>query len=130
MKRKKMQHRFDYNTKVQLKEKRLSAGLVSDRFPRIHSMIIHISHYDKRMVEPLFMERTINVFPASYAYFDIACHTRECEGSFNLLPVISGMVNDRRESAKGKLECPGNSTVPAGHACITYEISIEYKDPK
>ncbi len=129
LKRKKeeMQHRFDYNAKMQLKEKKLSAGLVSDRFPRLSSMVIHVDHYDKQLVEPLFMERTINVSPASYAFFDIACLTGECEGSFNLTPVISGMVKNHRRSAKGKLKCPGSGAIPAGHAYITYEISIKYK---
>lgn len=125
-----MQHRFDYNAKAQLKEKKLSSGLVSDRFPELSSMVLHISHYDNRMAEPLFMERTINVFPASYAYFDIVCPTDECGGSFNLLPVISNMIKEHRKAAKGKMECPGDSAFPAGHASIEYKISIEYKARK
>ena len=113
-----------------MKEKMLSSGLVSDRFPQLSSMVVHINHYDEQMAAPLFMERTINVFPASYAYFDISCPTEDCEGVFNLLPVISGMVKARRKAAKGKMQCPGNSTLPAGHASITYEIKIQYKDRK
>lgn len=93
-------------------------------------MVVHIKHYDKEMAVPLFMERTINVFPTSYAYFDITCPTGECDGSFTLLPVISAMVKGNQRTAQGKMDCPGNGIFPAGHASITYKISIEYKAGK
>lgn len=123
-----MQNESDYGAKAQLKEKRLSAGLVSDRFPQLSSMVIHIKHYDEQMAKPLFMDRIINVFPESYAYFDMACLTEECEGTFNLLPVISVMVRDHQTLVKGKIECPGNKKFRTGHAHIKYEIKILYKD--
>ncbi len=111
-----------------MKEKRLSAGLVADRFPDLSSLIIHINHYDTRMVAPLFMERTINVSPESHAFFEIACPTGECNGSFNLMPVISDLIKKRKKTSNGKMQCIGDNTFPAGHAYITYKISINYKD--
>jgi hypothetical protein len=84
---------------------------------------------DAGFVDALFqksLSRVINFLPGSYALFRIECLNRECsEGGFDLSEVITGMIRNRRGSAKGSLSCEGKSP-SANHSTIAYEVSIQY----
>jgi hypothetical protein len=103
----------------QLKKKKLAAGLVSDRFPGVSEIVL--------------MVRTLNFLPTDYAYFHMDCMREECtDGGFDLMPVVAGLVKNRKKTGKGKICCDGkNEAVVAGHASIAYEVSIQNaKHPK
>jgi len=110
------------------KENRIAAGLVSDRYPRVSGMVIHMTYYH-RAPNPVLMVRTVNVYPSSYAYFNMECMIKGCDnGGFDLASVIADLIKNHKKSGKGKMACSGGKdTLGPGHAHISYEISIQYK---
>jgi len=124
-----MTHKQNYLAKMELNKKnRLAAGLVSDRFPKVSGMVIHMTYY-QRVSEFVLMERTVNVSPKDYAYFNMECMIKDCiNGGFDLGQVISDMIKHHKKSGKGKLVCNGkNDILSSGHASVSYEISIKYQ---
>ena len=124
-------NRHDYAAKMELKKQNnIAAGLVSERFPAVSGIVIHMTYYRKAMI-PLLMVRTLNVFPTSYAYFKMDCMIKGCKGGgFDLTSVLAGMIKLQRKEAKGIIFCRGNTDpLEADHARIEYEAVIQYKKP-
>ena len=72
------------------------------------------------------LNRVINFFPDSSALFVIDCLNKDCvDGGFDLTRVITAMIIDRRERAKGDLSCEGEGP-SADHSTIAYEVAIKY----
>lgn len=109
------------------KRNRLAAGLVSERFPEVSDIIICITYYRKGS-NPVIMVRTVNVFPTSYAYFNMECVIKGCiNGGFDLTSVIAELIKSHKKSIKGKKVCCGEiDSLSSDHASISYEISIHY----
>ena len=127
-----MLHRQEHLKKMEIKKQlRLDAGLVSDKFPNVSGIVIHMTYYHNAE-NPVLMERTVNVFPESYAYFNMECMTKSCEtGGFDLSKLIRGQVKGHKKSVKGKMVCKGkNGDLPSNHASIAYEINIKYSKKK
>lgn len=123
-----MSHRQDYLKKAELKKKaKLDAGLVSERFPKVSGITIHMT-YLHNADNPILMERTVNVFPTSHAYFNMECMVKGCDkGGFDLNPVISKQIKSSKKVIKGEMDCKGKSTeITSNHAKISYEIKINY----
>ncbi len=123
-----MAHKQNYTAKMELnRQNRLASGLLSERFPGVSSIVIHITYY-QRGVNPVLMLRTINVLPSDSAYFHMDCVIKGCvEGGFDLTPAIAEMVKTRKKTGKGKLVCCGKlDTLNSDHARIDYEIGIQY----
>ncbi|MEW6215509.1 MAG: hypothetical protein AB1478_09975 [Nitrospirota bacterium] len=123
-----MAHKQNYVERMeQNKQRRLAAGLVSDRFPEVSGIVIHMIYYQKAL-NPVLMVRTVNVFPTSYAYFNMECMIKECvNGGFDLTSVITDMIRNHKKSGNGKLVCSGKiDALASGHASIAYEIRIQY----
>ncbi len=110
-----------------LKEKRIAAGLVSDRFPEVSGMVIQMT-YLRTGFNPVLMLRTVNIFPTTYAYFNMDCLISGCtDGGFDLSSVIKDMVKKHNRLKKGSLACKGSSAdLAADHARIDYEITIKF----
>ena len=124
-----MGNKRDYLIKRdQNKQKKLAAGLLSESYPKVSTIFIHMTYIQKQS-EKIFLDRTINFSPESYAYFSMECFTKECvDGGFELTPVIKRMVRERKKTGKGELVCKGKNTPPSkGHISMTYEIKIKYK---
>ena len=124
-------NRHDYAAKMELKKQNnIAAGLVSERFPAVSGMVIHMTYYRKAHI-PLLMVRTINVFPTSYAYFKMDCMIKGCKGGgFDLTSVLGGMIKTHKKEAKGTIVCHGIAdALEADHARIEYEAVIKYKKP-
>ena len=124
-----MSHRQDYINKIETKKQaRFDAGLVADRFPKVSGIVINMTYYHNAD-NPVLMERTVNIFPNSHAYFNMDCMIKGCEnGGFNLKPVITKQIKERKKSVKGTLACKGKSAsrISSEHAKISYEINIKY----
>ena len=124
-----MSQRQDYIQKMELKKQaRIEAGLVAERFPKVSGIIINMTYYHNAE-NPVLMQRKVNIFPNSHAYFNMECMIKGCEnGGFNLKPIIRKQIKERKRSAKGKLICKGknNDRVSSDHASISYEINIKY----
>ncbi len=126
---KNMSNRQDYLKKMELKKQaQLKAGLLSDRFPMISGIVIQMTYF-RKSENPILMERTVNVFPTSNAYFNMDCMISECDnGGFDLTPIIAKQIKDHRKLAKGKMVCKGKiSALTSDHASISYAINIKYK---
>jgi len=123
-----MANRNNYAAKMELKrQNKCAAGLISERFPEVTDIAIHMSYYQNGS-NPLLMVRKVNIFPTSYAYFKMDCMIKGCEGGgFDLTPVVKGMVKERKKEKKGALDCRGKLEDLAGdHARVEYEIVIRY----
>ena len=123
-----MANRHNYALKMELKKQNnVAAGLISDRFPAVAGMVIHMTYY-RKAANPVLMVRTVNIFPTSYAYFKMDCMIKGCiDGGFDLTSVISTMIKSHRKSERGKLLCNGNiDALASDHASIAYQINIKY----
>ncbi|MEW5746280.1 MAG: hypothetical protein AB1805_12685 [Nitrospirota bacterium] len=106
------------------RQQKIDAGLMSARYPNVASIVISMNYYQKDIGHAI-MQRTVNFFPGSAAYFLMECMRNDCiDGGFDLEPVIHTMVKGRKRSGRGELVCNGNDS--AGHAKIDYSVAIEY----
>jgi len=110
--------------RIERRQRKLDAGLVDTQFPEVAGIVISMIYSQRGIQKSL--PRVVNFFPGSYALFRIDCLNKECvDGGFDLTQIISGMIRNRREAAKGDLSCEGN--VPsADHSTIAYEVAIQY----
>lgn len=123
-----MAHKQNYVESIELnKQRRLAAGLLSERFPGVSDIVVRMIYYQKA-INSVMMVRTVNFWPTHYAYFKMDCMIKGClDGGFNLTSVIAKMIKNHKKSEKGKLICNGKSdTVSSGHASIDYQITITY----
>jgi hypothetical protein len=123
-----MTHKQNYLEKMEMKKSiMLAAGLVSERLPGVSCIVLHMTYY-QRTADPILMKRIVNFFPTDYACFRMDCMRDECtNGGFDLTPVVTSLVKNRKKSIKGKIVCNGKSeTLRFGHASIAYEVSIQY----
>lgn len=113
------------------KQRRYDAGLLSERFPDVSGIVIRMTYYHKAE-NPVLMERTVNVFPTSYAYFNMECMIKGCEeGGFDLTTLINKHIKQHKKSVKGKMVCNSkNGTLASDHASISFEINIKYSKKK
>jgi len=123
-----MTHRQNYVERTeQNKQRRIAAGLVSERFPEVSDIVMHMTYYQKG-VNPVLMVRVVNFFPTGHAYFNMDCMIKGCvDGGFDLTAVVKNMIKQRKKSAKGKLVCHGKGdSLASDHASVDYEITIKY----
>ena len=124
-----MANKHDYLIKKeQCKQKKIAAGFLSEIFPKVSGIMINMVYYQKSS-EKIFLDRSINFFPSSYAYFSMECFTKECNnGGFELTPIIKKMVKARKKTSKGKLVCKGtNDAKIKDHMTMSFDINIKYK---
>lgn len=128
-----MAHKQNYVERMQLnKQHGLASGLLSDRFPEVSGIVIHMTYYHKG-VNPILMVRVVNFFPSGHAYFNMECMIKGCvDGGFDLTSVITDMIKNHEKMRKGKLVCNGKGdALPSDHASIAYKIRIQYnKQPQ
>jgi hypothetical protein len=123
-----MAQRQDYIKKMELKKQaRLKAGLLSEKYPNVSGIVLQMTYYHNSE-NPLLMERTVNVFPSSYAYFLMECMIKTCEeGGFDLSRIIAKTIKQKKKVARGEMACKGKIDRDVkDHASITYEINIKY----
>ena len=112
------------SAKAEMRQRKLDAGFVRDRFPEVEGIVVSMAYQQKGMQKSL--NRVINFFPDSSALFVIDCLNKDCvDGGFDLTRVITAMIIDRRERAKGDLSCEGEGP-SADHSTIAYEVAIKY----
>jgi hypothetical protein len=110
--------------KAEKLQQKLDAGFVTAHFPDVAGIVISMMYNQKGITRSL--HRVVNFFPGSSAFFRVDCLNKDCvDGGFDLTQVLTTMINNRRESAKGDIICEGDG-VSAGHSAIDYEIAIQY----
>jgi hypothetical protein len=114
-----------------MNQKKVDAGLVSERFHRVSGIEIKMIYYRRTVYsdsDTVLMLRTVNISPESYAYFYMQCMNNKCSEGFDLTNVIKRLVKDRKTKGEGNLACTGKSPdLPAKHAYVHYVINITYK---
>jgi hypothetical protein len=123
-----MANRQQYAAKMELKKQnRFAAGLISERFPEVSSIVIHMTYYQNGS-NPVLMVRTVNVFPTSYAYFKMDCMIKGCNnGGFDLTAIVNNMVKAHKKEKKGSLSCCGKvDALVSEHARVDYDVAIQY----
>lgn len=110
--------------RIERQQRKIDAGFVEAQFPEVTGIVISMIYNQKGIQKSL--PRVINFYPGSYALFRVDCLNKECvDGGFDLTQVITGMIRNRRESAKGDLSCKGDHP-SASHSTIAYEVAIQY----
>jgi hypothetical protein len=110
--------------RMERRQRKVDAGFMVAQFPEVASIVVSMI-YNQRGIQKS-LPRVVNFFPGSYALFRIDCLNKECvDGGFDLTQVITGMVRNRKEAAKGDLGCEGDSP-SASHSTIVYEVAIKY----
>jgi hypothetical protein len=101
----------------------LAAGLVSERFPDVSSIVVTMNYNRGRNSALL---RTLNFYPESPAFFKVSPLGDEGEGGApDLTNFISRMVGAREKSAKG--EVGGGRGGASIHPKVDYEVAIAYR---
>jgi hypothetical protein len=110
--------------RIERQQRKLDAGSVAAQFPEVTGIVVNMIHSQRGILKSL--PRVVNFFPGSSALFRIDCLKKECvSGGFDLTRVITGMINNRKEAAKGDLTCEGDGP-SADHSSIAYEVAIQY----
>ena len=125
-------HRQNYINKMEAKKQaRYDAGLLSEKFPTVLGIVIHMIYYHKAE-NPVLMQRTVNIFPASYAYFHMECMIKTCEGGgFDLKSAITKQIKQKKATIKGTMSCKSaNKELPTDHGKIDYDVKIKYSRKK
>jgi hypothetical protein len=101
----------------------LAAGLVSDRFPGVSSIVVTMD-YSRGTFSAV--HRTMNFFPGSPAFFKISSlGDGSDEGGLDLTRFIHKMIGSHARSAKGAFN--GDRKDPAiAHPNVDYEVAITY----
>ena len=105
-------------------QRKIDAGFVRDQFPEVADIVVSMM-YHLRGPQKSF-PRVINFFPESYAFFRITCLTKDCiEGGFDFTQIITGMIRNHRQSAKGDIRCEGDGH-SSSQPTVDYEVAIKY----
>lgn len=111
-----------------LYEQKKSAGLVSEHFPTVTNIVIHVKHYGE-LSNRILLKRTVNFYPSSCAYFFISCLTKNCDGEcFKFKPVISTLIKNNKDLGRGNMFCRyKNNSIVSDYVSIAYKINIKYR---
>jgi hypothetical protein len=111
-------------TRTERRQQKIDAGIMAAQFPEVAQIVVSMMYNQKGIKKSL--PRTVNFFPSSYAFFRVDCLSKDClDGGFDLTPVITAMIGNRKKGAKGNLCCEGDSP-SSDHSSIVYEVSIQY----
>ncbi len=110
--------------RIARQQRKLDAGVMAAQFPEVTGIVINMTYSQTGILKSL--PRVVNFFPGSSALFRIDCLNKTCvDGGFDLTKVITGMIRNRREAAKGDLSCEGDGP-SADHSTIAYKVAIKY----
>jgi hypothetical protein len=105
------------------KRQMLAAGLVSDRFPEVSSIVVTID-YSRGSFSAV--HRTMNFYPGSQAFFKISSLGEESDaGGLDLTRFIHKMIGSHAKSAKGAYN-GGRKDPDLVHQNVDYEVAITY----
>jgi len=111
---------------IKKKEQKIESGRISDLFPDVSNITIHVTNYHGRK-NPVVVKRIFQFFPDSYAYFVLECLRKKCvDGGFDFGKIITKIVKEHRSSESGELSCKGNS-LSSDHSYILYKVAVRYR---
>jgi hypothetical protein len=121
-----MTYREKCDAKLERMQERQDAGLISQRFPGVSSIIVDMEH-NKKGISAIHLLRTLTFFSDSHAYFRVECLNRDCKDcteGFHLDQVITAMIRNHTSAKAGELNCDGNG-ITSRHVNISYKVTIQ-----
>ena len=119
-----MRWRRNNQAGIERNQRRLDAGLLSRHYPEVASIVISMMYKQNGIAHPI--QRIINFFPGSYAFFNIDCLSDDCvDGGFDMSRIIHSMIRNHSELSKGELGCDDSGPRP-DHSNIVYKVAIQY----
>ena len=116
-------HSLRNEAREERKRQTLAAGLVSERFPDVASIVVTMNYSRGSFAAVL---RTLNFGPGRHAFFRISCLGEGCDdGGLDLTYVMHRMIRGHERSAKGLLSCDNKDSAIV-HPSVDYEVAITY----
>ncbi len=105
------------------KRQMLAAGLMSDQFPGVASIIVTM---DYNRGSHSSVHRTLNFYPGSPAFFKISSLGEASDDAgLDLTHFIHRMIRSRESSAKGEFS-PSHGDSVVVQPVVDYEVAITY----
>ncbi|MDA8433455.1 MAG: hypothetical protein M0Z60_10915 [Nitrospiraceae bacterium] len=124
-----MTYRERCDAKLERMQERQDAGLISQRFPEVSSIVVDMEH-NRAGVSAIHLMRTLNFSSCSHAYFRVECLNKDCgdcTDGFHLDQVVAGMIRTHTALKEGELKCEGNG-VTSRSVNISYKVTIRYNE--
>jgi hypothetical protein len=124
-----MTYREKCGAKLEIMQERQDAGLISQRFPDVSSIVVDMEH-KRNGISAIHLLRTLNFSSDSHAYFRVECLNRDCKDctdGFHLDQVVAAMIRSHTPSKEGELKCDGNG-ITSRQVNITYKVTIQYNE--
>jgi hypothetical protein len=122
-----MTYRERCDAKLERMQDRQDAGLISQRFPEVSSIVVDMEHKTKG-ITAIRLVRTLNFSSDSHAYFRVECLNRDCKDctdGFQLDQVVAAMIRNHASLKEGELNCEGDG-ITSRHVNISYKVTIQY----
>lgn len=124
-----MTYREKCDAKLERVQERQDAGLISQRFPEVSSIVVDMEH-NRKGISTVHLLRTLTFSSGSHAYFRVECLNRDCRDctdGFHLDQVVAAMIRNRTSSKEGELNCEGNG-ITSRSVNISYKVTIQYNE--
>jgi hypothetical protein len=124
-----MTYRERCDAKLERTQERQGAGLISQRFPEVSSIVVDMEH-NRKGISAIHLVRTLNFSSDSHAYFRVECLNRDCKDctdGFHLDQVVAAMIRTRASLKEGELNCEGNG-ITSRSVNISYKVTIRYRE--
>jgi hypothetical protein len=94
------------------------------RYPQFHSVRLDFDFSDDGKFTPAPQVTVLH--PPATAYFIFPCPYPDCDGEFNLAPVIDEMANGASTHGEGQMRCSGHRT-GANETRLSCGLTLEYR---
>jgi hypothetical protein len=98
--------------RVRLLSERARSASVRETFPHVGAIRIELRFDDRS--ENVLSPQLHTLYPAARAFFRFACPCAECDGDFDLAPIVHALLDDadraaagRDLSVRGRVSCQG-----------------------
>ena len=93
------------------------------RYPQFASLRLLFNFSDDGKFTPAPQVTVLH--PPASAYFIFPCPYSDCDGEFNLAPVVDGLVNGGQTQDEGQMRCCGHRA-SAGATDVRCNLILEY----
>ena len=102
---------------------RASTQTLRQRYPQFASLRLEFDFSDDTKFTPAPQVTVLH--PPAAAYFIFPCPYSDCNGEFNLVPVVDEIASSGEMHDQGQLRCSGLRTGP-GEERVTCGLTLEY----
>jgi hypothetical protein len=102
---------------------RLATQTMRVRYPRVSSLRLDFDFSDSGDFTPAPQVTVLH--PPATAYFIFPCPYSDCDGEFNLAPVVDGLVSGELKFDEGQMQCCGHRT-GVGEKRASCHLVLEY----